>query len=118
MPEDKAPEFLESGKIRFGIDGKTYEWRRPKVKEYRTLLERSMEMAGKLPADMSTPTPEMVTMTTEISTEWFMAAHEMLGKPALEITDPGDLPAWVLSAEFMSEVVQHFTQVPKAAPGH
>lgn len=124
MPEDDKIELLKSGKVSLHIDGKRYEWKRPSARQYRDLSEMSVEMGEKIPTG-DKPEGEsdaewnmqILDASIEATADWFMKAHDLLGNKPLDVAEPRDLPAWILSAEFINRVLRHFTEVPLVAPG-
>lgn len=95
------------GTVTFVFDDQHFVLRRPKLGEYRKLIESLTVAGGEAKGD--------VTKQFDAVAGWFQQIFETLGDKTLPPID--DLPAWLLGAEVAQELIAHWQLVPSRRGG-
>lgn len=117
--------FLDSGRVRFVMLGRTWTLRRPTLGEVKALRRRLSETAenntadfvSRAEADNPYTAVELFDRDQEQMIGWLSAAFTTLGDKRLptKAKEVDDLPPWFTSPQIPAKMIAHWQTVPLAS---
>lgn len=109
-------DLLDNGQVLLRMNGAEWQLRRPKIGELRAFYERMKEV---LDAQSGTEDRwEAIRAGEALADYWQEVVNVLRGDDDGEFpSDFDDLPVWLLSAELMVKVENHWREVPYLSGG-
>lgn len=112
---DDKLHLLDSGRVRFVMDGQVFTLRRPKLGEVRGLRAKLSEQRESMEADARAgkfaDALARVDADQQALLDWVAETFKLLGDKRLP-KNTDDLPPWLLNTRLPAQLIAHWQRVP------